>query len=627
MSGTFLLSVLTLFAASSVVLSGLVLLVLRLFGKRIRHAVCCLILTACALRILIPTGFFFPALIPFSLSRETTVTAVEGETHRTATEGEVEATVPTDADTTVLLEAEQAEQKRNDVAGSERETADPIATAPTGSMGETKKTDLFGILPYLVSAVWSGGALIAFCLLFFPQYSASRKIRRDAMPAQGETLRIYEAVCRDLSGVSRPRLLIAQASVVPHLCGLFRPAIVIGKTDLSPEALAMVFRHELNHYRRRDLWIRRILFVDVCCFWWNPLVWLFARRGQAETELACDEAVLNGLDADGRCTYGQTIFSVMRENLRTPIGLSAGFSGQSDRVKRFRELLDPQPRRSGIALATLLCLILFASSAVVGCAHSSSGGTVLKIDSNELDAKHVKNLADNLEAPERSGYRFTGWEVTSGRGKDGSVSVSFEPRYSPIVYSVRFETNGGTLPAGTENRYTVEQTLPVPTRGEEIFAGWYCDAGLTSPAKTVPTENNCTLYAAWRGESTAGDFTVSERGGGLTVTGYRGNGTDVTVPAYINGKPVCEIGVNAFSFCTSLQSLTLPGSVCRIGAGAFRYCYRLETIRLGSVPSALVDRSAFEACYALKQIDFPGTGEQWRTVFGGEMDTLYHASN
>ena len=71
MSGTFLLSVLTLFAASSVVLSGLVLLALRLFGKRIRHAVCCLILTACALRILIPTGFFFPALIPFSLSRET----------------------------------------------------------------------------------------------------------------------------------------------------------------------------------------------------------------------------------------------------------------------------------------------------------------------------------------------------------------------------------------------------------------------------------------------------------------------------------------------------------------------------------------------------------------------------
>lgn len=616
MNGSFLLSVLILFAASSVVLTGIVLLAIRLFGKRTRHAVCCLILAVCAIRILIPTGIFFSSLIPISLDRETSVTVRRTEPQTEPIGGTETPAVP--SDTTAVGSGTQTTDAT--VLAATSEPAESPAYGEVEQAGERVRLD--DLLPYLIAGVWGGGALIAFCLLRIPQYVSARRIRRSATPAQGEILRIYRDVCGEFPLRTHPVLLVAQTGVVPHLCGLFRPAIVIGKTDLSPQELSMVFRHELNHFRRRDLWIRRILFADVCIFWWNPLVRLFVRAAQAETELACDEAVLRGLDESGRCAYGQTILSVMRENVRSPIGLNVGFSVESDRVLRFRELLDTSPRRSGTVFALFLCFLLVASAAVVGCARNDSNGTVLTLDSAELDAKHVRGLAQDLEAPEKNGYRFTGWEVRSEREENGSVSVSFEPRYSPIVYSVGFETNGGTLPAGTSDRYTVESALPTPTREGAVFGGWFFDAELSRPVTAISAEN-CTLYAAWGDETPAGDFRVVRHDGWISVSGYDGNASRVTVPAYIDGLPVREIGVNAFSFCTSVVSLTLPDSVRRIGAGAFRYCYRLESVSFGSLPVEQIDRSAFEACYALSRIDCPGAETERRSVFGFDFDALF----
>ena len=67
------------------------------------------------------------------------------------------------------------------------------------------------------------------------------------------------------------------------------------------------------------------------------------------------------------------------------------------------------------------------------------------------------------------------------------------------------------------------------------------------------------------------DFEVepADNGKGLVITGYTGTKTDVRIPAKIQGKPVKEIGENAFFGYSSLESIIIPNSVNSIGEFAF----------------------------------------------------------
>jgi hypothetical protein len=57
-------------------------------------------------------------------------------------------------------------------------------------------------------------------------------------------------------------------------------------------------------------------------------------------------------------------------------------------------------------------------------------------------------------------------------------------------------------------------------------------------------------------------FTFTTNNGAITITGYTGSGGAVAIPSTTNGYPVTTtIRDYAFNWCTSLTSVTIPGSV------------------------------------------------------------------
>lgn len=109
-------------------------------------------------------------------------------------------------------------------------------------------------------------------------------------------------------GVKRPvELYENPLASSPMLLGIFRPCIVLPDAGLPDADFRYTLRHELTHYRRRDLLYKWLVQAAVCLHWFNPLVWWMGREISRACELACDEAVLRSLEPQERRAYGDML--------------------------------------------------------------------------------------------------------------------------------------------------------------------------------------------------------------------------------------------------------------------------------------------------------------------------------
>ena len=144
------------------------------------------------------------------------------------------------------------------------------------------------------------------------------------------------------------------------------------------------------------------------------------------------------------------------------------------------------------------------------------------------------------------------------------------------------------------------------------------------------------------------EFTFEEQDGAITVTGYSGSGTVLSVPQTINELPVVAIEEYAFED-SELQQITLPEGLQTIGTGAFSnniYMTKVELpetvtdiqggafwncsgMEISGLPKALetIGEYAFQYCYNLREIKLPvgcqSVGEEaFESCLGVEQITI-----
>jgi len=127
---------------------------------------------------------------------------------------------------------------------------------------------------------------------------------------------------------------------------------------------------------------------------------------------------------------------------------------------------------------------------------------------------------------------------------------------------------------------------------------------------TLLTALALTLFAVpmtARGEALP-DISYTIINGEAVITGCSGETESLSIPGYIEGRPVTSVRDNAFYACTSLKRIKLPETVTVMGHHCFYGCTSLEEAVL---PSSLkkIGMGCFYGCTSLTEIAIPDTLE------------------
>ena len=160
------------------------------------------------------------------------------------------------------------------------------------------------------------------------------------------------------------RLRRSDGVTTPIMWGLFRPTILLpaDADNWGEDRLRAVLLHELAHIRRND-WESQLIAQMMCAvYWFNPLVWIAARRMQVEAERACDDYVLSS--GYQSTDYAQHLVDIVRTvKEAAPVSRAAVAIVRSSKIEeRIRMILAENMNRrplTKIAVVVGYCVVIF----------------------------------------------------------------------------------------------------------------------------------------------------------------------------------------------------------------------------------------------------------------------------
>ncbi|HLM61729.1 MAG TPA: M56 family metallopeptidase, partial [Pyrinomonadaceae bacterium] len=144
-------------------------------------------------------------------------------------------------------------------------------------------------------AVWGAGVLLLLLRLLVGLAASGFLVRRSREFKGAALNELFADLCAELNLKNKTRLLCGERTTMPIVCGGFRPVVLLPSSaeEWSEERKRIVLLHELAHVARRDCLTQMLAQMACAFYWFNPLVWIAARRLRVEREQACDDRVLS----------------------------------------------------------------------------------------------------------------------------------------------------------------------------------------------------------------------------------------------------------------------------------------------------------------------------------------------
>ena len=207
-----------------------------------------------------------------------------------------------------------------------------------------------------------------------------------------------------------------------------------------------------------------------------------------------------------------------------------------------------------------------------------------------------------LKDPSRNGYDFSGWYNTSAfsdqvteiiGGSHGDLVLY--AKWTPIVYSITYNLDGGTNNPSNPSTYTIESVFDFAdaTKTGYQFAGWFDDGDNRVSSIAVGTTGSLTLTAHWTANLNCLSVTSEDTTKGtVAITSGSGySGESITVAATPIGDCVFKGWYNEDTKVSNDATYTfiMPTNDYSLVARFFTKAEEEELRRLGGIPTLSED--------------------------------------
>ena len=199
-------------------------------------------------------------------------------------------------------------------------------------------------------------------------YNAARRWSGDITDEQ--TLSLWRNAKEEMGVTGQIQLQRCEFIGSPLLTGILHPRILLPKGTIPGDELALILKHELVHFKRKDLWYKGMVLLSVAIHWFNPVVYFMAKAINLHCENACDEGVVRGTDADGRLRYSEAIIGAIRHSKLVPALSTHFYGGKKGMKNRITSIMDTSKKRAGGIL--ILCVLLLAAAAGIAFAATAA---------------------------------------------------------------------------------------------------------------------------------------------------------------------------------------------------------------------------------------------------------------
>ncbi len=225
----------------------------------------------------------------------------------------------------------------------------------------------------IAAAVWLTGMILFLAYHLIKHYRFLKLATRwgEDIPDE-QTLALLENLKAQMGISQQIGLQICGSIGSPMLIGFINPRIVFPNTDFALDEIRFILKHELVHFKRKDLWYKSMVLIAAAIHWFNPLIYLMVKAIDIQCEMSCDAEVVRSMGADIRLSYSETIIGAVRYKSRITTAFSTNFYGSKKRMKsRIFSIMDTGKKKTGLAI---LCVALILTVGT-GAAFASNAST------------------------------------------------------------------------------------------------------------------------------------------------------------------------------------------------------------------------------------------------------------
>ena len=212
----------------------------------------------------------------------------------------------------------------------------------------------------ILAYVWLIGAIALMLLNVLRYIRLNIKIRKNSEVISCPETRAYTD--------RKINVRVWENVASPFITGIFRPTLILPKTELSEEQLHNILRHEMTHFKRHDILYKWFAEFVKCVHWFNPISWYVSKQIASECEISCDMSVTKNMTDSEEMSYVSTILSLLPTGKSKQLPLTTQMaSGKKFLKRRFVMIKNKKTTSrfmsviSAVIAAIMLSTTVFAS--------------------------------------------------------------------------------------------------------------------------------------------------------------------------------------------------------------------------------------------------------------------------